>query len=122
MTVAGESYVQEREGTLFVGVTRVTLSSLIGAWQTEGYTAEEAQLAFPSLSLAQVYGAIAYYLERRAALDATFHGDSETYQRIRAQDRQSQADFYHQLDERVVRLRQRPEQLKAPDDSQQANQ
>ncbi|HEU5346300.1 MAG TPA: DUF433 domain-containing protein [Ktedonobacterales bacterium] len=97
MAVAGQSYIQEREGVLYVGDTRVALASLIGAWQTEGYTAEEARLAFPSLTLAQVYGAIAYYLEHQAALDAAFRADATTYERLRAQERQERADFFRQL-------------------------
>lgn len=124
MAVAGQSYVQERESVLYVGDTRVTLASLIGAWQTEGYTAEEARLAFPSLTLAQVYGAIAYYLERQAALDAAFRADAETYDRLRAQERQERADFFRQLEERRTRLSEsaaqspRPE----PDDHPQTDQ
>jgi len=124
MAVAGQSYIQEREGVLFVGATRVTLSSLIGAWQTEGYTAEEARPAFPSLTLAQVYGAIAYYLEHQAALDAAFRDDAEQYQQRRAQDRQERADFYHQLEERRTRLSGSTVQppRSAPDDHPQAGQ
>ncbi len=60
MTVANTSYVREHQGTLYVGDTRVTLTSLIAAWKNEGYTAEELQFGFPSLSLAQAYRAIAY--------------------------------------------------------------
>ena len=124
MAVAGEPYIQEREGVLYVGGTRVTLGSLIGAWQSEGYTAEEAQEAFPVLSLAQVYGAIAYYLERRPALDATFRQDAEEYERRRAQGRQERPDFYRSLDERKARLRQQLEQqaTSLPDGQSHTNQ
>jgi uncharacterized protein (DUF433 family) len=106
MTVAGKPYVQQREGEYYVGGTRVTLFSLIAAWQTEGYTAEEAKLAFPALTLAQVYGAIAFYLERQPTLDAVFRDDAEVYLRRRAQSREDNADFYRALDERKASLLQ----------------
>ena len=114
MTVTGKPYVQQREGVYYVSDTRVTLDSLIAAWQTEGYTPEEAQLAYPALSLAQVYGAIAYYLERRSKLDKVFRDEAEAYLLRRAQSRENHADLYHRLDERKAALRQRLAQRIAP--------
>ncbi len=56
------SYVREDEhGVLRVGDTHVMLDSVIAAFQ-QGHTAETIQVQYPSLSLEQVYGAIAYYL------------------------------------------------------------
>lgn len=72
MALADTSYVRERDGALYIGATQVTAYSLIAAWRNEGYSAEELQASFPALTLAQVYGSIAYYLEHRAALDARF--------------------------------------------------
>lgn len=124
MTVAGKPYVQQREGVYYVSDTRVTLSSLIAAWQIEGYTAEEAQLAFPALTLAQVYGAIAFYLEGRPEFDQMFRDDTEAYLQRRAQSRKDNADIYHALDERKASLRQRltqrPQPL-APDEHDMAH-
>ncbi|MBI4614465.1 MAG: DUF433 domain-containing protein [Planctomycetes bacterium] len=55
-------------GTIRIGGTRVTLDSVIAAFR-EGYSAEEISEQYPSLSLADVYGTIAYYLRRREPLD-----------------------------------------------------
>src|SRR5689334_6352538 len=107
MATAETTYVRERDGVLYVGETRVTVSSLISAWRNEGYTAEEAQAAFPSLSLAQVYGTIAYYLDHQAELDAQFLADDQDYWRLRERDRAQDPTFYAQLDERRARLRER---------------
>lgn len=55
-------------GTLRVGGTRVTLDTVVASFN-EGFSAEEIQVQFPALDLADVYGAIAYYLRHKAALD-----------------------------------------------------
>lgn len=107
MAVVDTSYVWEREGTLYVGNTRVTVGSLIAAWRNEGYTAEEVQQGFPALSLAQVYGAVAYYLDHQGELDRMFEEDNQRYQQQRAHERAADPDFYRRLDERTSRLRQR---------------
>jgi hypothetical protein len=52
-----------------VGGTRVRLETVIAAF-SQGYTAEEIMLKYPSLKLADVYSTIAYYLEHRDAVDA----------------------------------------------------
>lgn len=79
MALADISYVRERDGILYVGLAQVTAQSLIAAWRNEGYSAEELQASFPALALAQVYGAIAYYLEHRQALDARFAVEDQEY-------------------------------------------
>jgi uncharacterized protein (DUF433 family) len=107
MATAETTYVHKREGVLYVGETRVTVSSLISAWRNEGYTAEEAQAAFPALSLAQVYGTIAYYLDHQAELDAQFLADDQEYLRQRERDRTADPEFYARLDERRAQLCER---------------
>jgi len=65
-------YVEEREGALYVAGSRVSLASIIYSFR-DGASPETIQQSFPSLSLAQVYGAIAFYLshpqESEAYLD-----------------------------------------------------
>ena len=61
--------VQEEDGTVRITGSRVTLDTIIGAFQ-KGATAEQIQGSFPSLSLAQIYGAIAYYLEHEAGVES----------------------------------------------------
>ncbi len=112
MAIADTIYVQERDGTLYIGDTRVTMHSLIAAWQNEGYTAEELRIGFPALSLAQVYGAIAYYLDHQKALDHLFTTDNEQYAAQHAQARANDPEFYRRLEERKDQLHQR---LSSPD-------
>lgn len=57
------------DGVRRIGKTRVTLDTIISAYQ-EGATAEEIALAYSSVSLADIYSIIAYYLRRQAEVDA----------------------------------------------------
>jgi uncharacterized protein (DUF433 family) len=75
--------IQEADGTVRITGSRVTLDTIIGEFQ-KGATAEQVQDSFPSLSLAQIYGAIAYYLEDEAAV--------ETYLRERKAEAESIKD------------------------------
>lgn len=54
-------YVEQREGGLYVAGSRVSLASIIYSFRG-GDSPETIRQNFPSLSLAQVYGAIAFYL------------------------------------------------------------
>ncbi|MEX2304241.1 MAG: DUF433 domain-containing protein [Bryobacterales bacterium] len=54
-------YVEQRDGGLYVAGSRVALASIIYPF-LDGTSPESIQQSFPSLSLAQVYGAIAFYL------------------------------------------------------------
>ena len=57
-------------GTIRIGGTRVTLDSVVHAFQ-QGSAAEDIVRQFPSLSLADVYAVIGYYLRHQ--------GEVETY-------------------------------------------
>ena len=55
-------YVEERQGGLYVAGSRVSLASIIYAFRKDA-SPETIRQSFPSLSLPQVYGAIAFYLD-----------------------------------------------------------
>lgn len=57
----------DRNGVVRVGGTRVTLDSVVHAFN-EGNTAEEIVSHFPALRLADVYAVISYYLDNRDAV------------------------------------------------------
>jgi uncharacterized protein (DUF433 family) len=59
----------ETDGILRVSGTRVTLSSVVHAYN-DGSTAEEIQRQFPTVALADIHAVIAYYLRHREAVDA----------------------------------------------------
>jgi uncharacterized protein (DUF433 family) len=59
----------DESGVIRVGKTRVTLDIVVEAFN-EGATAEEIVYQYPTLSLADVYSVIGYYLHRREDIDA----------------------------------------------------
>jgi uncharacterized protein (DUF433 family) len=59
----------DRDGVVHVGKTRVTLDTIVMAFE-DGATAEEIAQQYPSLHLADIYYAIGYYLQHRAEVDA----------------------------------------------------
>ena len=60
--------VIDSDGVIRVGETRVTLDTIAEAFN-EGLAAEEIVQQYPTLKLADIYGAIAYYLNHRNAVD-----------------------------------------------------
>ena len=59
----------DEAGVVRVGITRVTLDTLVGSYR-DGNTAEEIVQQFSSLSLADVHGAIAFYLTHMPEVEA----------------------------------------------------
>jgi len=59
----------DADGVVRVGGTRVTLDTMVAAFK-DGATAEEIVYQYPSLSLAEVYAVIAYYLQSQAQVEA----------------------------------------------------
>jgi len=58
-----------RDGVIRISGTRVTLDSVIYAFQ-DGASAEEITYQYPSLDLADTYLIIAYYLKNRGEVEA----------------------------------------------------
>ncbi len=55
--------------TIRIGKTRVTLDSLVAAFNN-GETPEQIQQNFPALDLADIYSALSYYIRHQAEVDA----------------------------------------------------
>ena len=56
--------VADAQGVVRIARTRVTLDTVVAAFQ-DGLTAEEIAEQYPSLPLSQVYAIIAYYLDHQ---------------------------------------------------------
>jgi uncharacterized protein (DUF433 family) len=74
--------LQDNDGTIRVGGTRVRLDTVLYAFN-EGYTAEEIVSQFPTLTLAHVYSTIAYYLNNRALVDDYLRQGEEEAARLK---------------------------------------
>ena len=74
------SYIEERNGGLYVGGTGVSLESVVIHFQG-GASPDKIVQSFPTLKLSQVYGVIAYYLENEKTIDDYIvEGDRELEQ------------------------------------------
>ncbi len=102
----GDVYVEDRDGVLYVRGSRVPLESLVWLWR-DGQSAETMQEEYPTLSLAEVYGALAYYLRHRAEVDRQVDEGVVAFeaQRAAAQaaDPARYAAFYRRLAEARAR-------------------
>jgi len=70
------------DGTIRITGLRVTLDSIVHAFQ-HGATAEQIQDSFPSLTLREIYGAIAYYLERQEQVDVYLQAQTQAAEETR---------------------------------------
>jgi uncharacterized protein (DUF433 family) len=63
-----ENYATEKDGEYFVADSRVSLDSIVYAW-LQGNPPDTITDSYPVLTLAEVYGAIAFYLSNREMVD-----------------------------------------------------
>ena len=75
----------DRTGVVRVGGTRVTLDSVVSAFE-EGATPEQIIDDYPSLSLPDVYAVITYYLRHKTEVDAYLEEQNRRAQVARQQD------------------------------------
>ena len=73
-------------GTLRVGKTRVSLDSVVYAYN-RGEDAAEIQRDFDTLSLAEIHAAISYYLHHKNVVDKYLADRSADFERRRSEDR-----------------------------------
>jgi uncharacterized protein (DUF433 family) len=79
-------YVEARGRGYYVKGTRVTLDSVVYGF-LDGESAETIQENFRSLTLEQVYGAIAYYFGRRAEVDEYLTAQHAKFEEARRNQR-----------------------------------
>lgn len=75
----------DADGVQRVGNTRVTLDTIVAAFK-EGATAEEIAQQYSSVSLADVYAVIAYYLRRQAEVESYLDKRRQEAEQIRQEN------------------------------------
>ncbi|MFL6210862.1 MAG: DUF433 domain-containing protein [Pyrinomonadaceae bacterium] len=90
------AYVEQFAGGYRIAGTRVSLDSVVHAF-LRGQTAESIAQSFPLLTLEQVYGAIAFYLANRDAIDAYLAERQTDYDAQRQAAREADPMFYQKL-------------------------
>jgi uncharacterized protein (DUF433 family) len=63
-----QDYIEQRDGGYYIAGTRVPLDCIVFEFRN-GASAESIRQTFPTLTLEQVYGAVAFYLEHQAEVD-----------------------------------------------------
>ena len=77
--------IKDSDGVIRIARTRVTLDTLVNAFQ-EGATAEEIAQQYPALSLADIYSLIGYYLRRRPEIEAYLAQRQQAAERVRQEN------------------------------------
>ena len=77
-----KEYIDQRDGGFYLAGTRVSLDSVVYAF-LRGESAEGIAESFPSLTLEQVYGGIAFYLAHREEIDAYLRAARVDFDRLR---------------------------------------
>jgi uncharacterized protein (DUF433 family) len=95
-----KEYIEERDGSFYVAGTRISLDSIVYAFN-QGESPETICQNFELLSLEEVYGAIAYYLANQSAVDAYLIRQEEKW----AEGRRSAEPLPASLRERLERAR-----------------
>jgi Protein of unknown function (DUF433). len=94
-----EVFIEQRDGVYRVAGTRVSLDSIVYAFN-EGLSPETiAREYFPVLSIEQVNGAIAYYLAHRNEVDGYLEQTRQEYEALREASREANQDLYRKLNE-----------------------
>ena len=95
----------DNNGVIRVGGSRVRLDTVIYTFN-EGYTAEEIVSQYPILRLADVYTALAYYLNHQEAVDQYLRQRAEAAASIRAEIEQKPE--YQNFRARLLARRNKP--------------
>ena len=96
ISVISKQYIEQRNNSYFVKESRVSLDSVVNAFLS-GVSPEGIVQSFPVLNLEQVYGAIAFYLANKKAVDSYIREGEANYQRLRSASQQRNKAFYDKL-------------------------
>jgi uncharacterized protein (DUF433 family) len=77
-----KAYVIQVNGAYRIADSRVSLDSIVYAWM-EGQSPETIADNFPVLTLEEVYGAIAFYLSNREAIDEYLREKKTEFEEMR---------------------------------------
>ncbi len=101
-------------GALRISGTRVGLEHLIQTYR-EGFTADELAIQYPTVTLEQVHGVLAYYLSHRTAVDEYIQQGIDRFEdAVRQQARRPPSEAVLRIREKSWRLVNKDEQCQIP--------
>ncbi len=89
-------YVEKQKDSYRIAGSRVSLDSIIFAFQ-RGASPESIQRSFPTLSLEEVYGAIAFYLANQQDIDDYLEASNTAFSDMEKRSRSKYSDWYNRL-------------------------
>src|SRR5260221_10597693 len=91
-----KEYVEQQDGVYRIGDTRVSLDSIVYAYR-RGASPESIQRSFPSLTLEQVHGALAFYLSHQTEVDRYLVQGEEEFEGLQGTSHETHSDWYDKL-------------------------
>lgn len=92
-----KEYVEQLDGAYRVAGTRVSLDSVVYAFR-RGASPESIQRSFPTLTLEQIYGAIAFYLAHQEEIDRYLLAGEEEFEKLRQASREAHPEWHEKMD------------------------
>jgi len=89
-------YVEQHDGAYGVAGTRVSLDSVVYAYR-RGASPESIQRSFPSLTLEQVHGALAFYLSHQTEVDNYLVQGKKEFEDLQETSHETHSDWYEKL-------------------------
>jgi uncharacterized protein (DUF433 family) len=96
-TMERSEYVEQRNGGFYVAGTRVSLDSVVYSFKA-GASPEIIRQNFSSLTLEQVYGAIAFYFAHEQEVDSNIREGEEAIQSSLPPLSESRPEVYARLE------------------------
>ena len=92
-----KEYIEQRDGGYYIAGTRVSLDSLVYGF-LRGESPEGIADSFPTLTLEEIYGGIAFYLAHRDQIDQYLQAGKEDFDRLREESRRTHPALYAKLE------------------------
>jgi uncharacterized protein (DUF433 family) len=89
-------YVEQRDGGYWITGKSISLDSIVYAYR-RGQSPESIRRSFPLLSLEEVYGAIAFYLENQAEIDDYLVREETDFETMRQKAQGADSDWYQKM-------------------------
>jgi uncharacterized protein (DUF433 family) len=101
-----DPYVELRGDRFYLRGHRIPVIALAVLWR-EGASPETIHDNYPTLSLAQVLGGLAFYLSHQDQVDVELKADEAAFERAREAARAANPTRYAELEARIAALRDR---------------
>src|SRR5215510_3100821 len=108
METATRQYIEFREGDYYVSGSRVLLESIVMEF-LDGRSLESVQQSFPSLKLAEIYGAVAFYLDNQAEINSYLQQRSARYEAQRQANISQDEKFHQRLQDKASEAKHQQE-------------